>query len=925
MILTNVGKSILQSIISTMNKIFEIRYVPFQINEKLNDVFKRVLEVGPQNVLWLCPTHRLLRERISRFAGYLKENSIAGQVLPDFQSLNDFAVRNFNFLNPDWNYLFPIQKTLLIEEAIFRANGKYVKGLANDSLMLISNLKEYVSNDVEVVKEKLVNALGDWEKNKFPKIDAGIFERISSRISQFIAIFEFYELAKKERKLFDETDAYYVDEIAYPAKTLIIIDSFQDLFPAQVNFLDRLEAGFSQVIKLTPEINPSARTLNEIFLHPSKIAVSVNKYLTPVQELEDVACKIRDLLKEGVRPEEVLVVVPDLSSVAKTIKSIFEEKNIEVNISTGHLILSSPVGGFLRGVSAFLEESRLSRPLLEIIFSQLFLIFWDKARDFEKVLAEVFKQDTFYDENTYPMQIIKKLKESGLNEAAQILEKIISIKKASTIKEAVGLIEELVVDIYKTFLKNDKSQEKDVEDILESIFLYKNSLLFEEEKDRPAEPKRISSLIYNLLSSPSKSYKGDVGQGVQITGILETRGMSADFIFFINLTDEAFPGRPSKVFIIPDEIKKALGIPASDEYLTKQKQDFYRILNSARYGVFLSSYEQEKNEVFLESRFLTELKALLKKEPSENIFLIESKLLEKQRSKKLVIDIFGRQDLDYAGEWEKERTRDSYEIKVGVETISKMAKCKMEFFLTARNSVPIMLPAEEPGVYILGNVYHRMASELINTLNKLQPQDEFNMETWVENWVQNNLKEGNFSKYDFLNYYGEKAMLSSLLSLGQNLKNLYDEELILITEVQHSKTFVHQQTGKKIKLVGRPDLVIESKNGEIKKVIDFKTSEKSKLDNFFKKQYEIQLYLYQFLLSSELELNQFKPGSSGFVWLINPFNQEIQEIIFNFKNDEEIRETINEAFELLVDNTFPEIEKCNSSICRFYYYCPAQR
>ncbi|MCX7831417.1 MAG: PD-(D/E)XK nuclease family protein, partial [Actinobacteria bacterium] len=845
----------------------EISYKPNQIDSNLNDLFESITRQGPEKVLWLTPTRRLIRDRTARYAAFIKQKGIRGTLLPNFSTINDLAVTRFQMANPNYAFISKDEQDWLVDEAILKVFERQIVGLSRETLALISNFKEYLSSDVSVIKDLVKKSLKDWKESFTPMLDAGVYSRIEERIEKILLILQKYEKIKKERKIFDEIDALYGADEPNQTNQTIILDSFQEFFPAQQEYLNRLMKNAGEVIYLKPSIEtPDGGFLNLEGIS-GKLALSLQKHLTPSAEIEEVVVQIASLINAGVRPEEILVVVPELSQYARIIKAKLATRGIETNISQGYPLSNSSVGGFLSSVVQYLDDNSQPGNFLDLVLSFLFFELAAKNPDYEKELLDFLRKEDFYQKDVFIEKAINKFKERNLEDFAQILEAVNRLKYSTNMEEAINRIEEIVVLSYET-IEWKSGYERDVEAILDGINSYKNSYLFKLDKKKPFDFRKLRSVILSILSKPSKVFSGDIGRGVQVTGVLETRGIASDFIFVCGLTDRAFPGKPLKNFILPDDIKRRLGIPTTDEYLAKQKTDFYRLLSSARYGVFLSYYEKEKNEVLLESRFLTELKTLINRGRVTGISLLKPEDLTVSSKNKISIDIFSYKDLDYEEQWNKQKEEKS--IVIRVSDIVKIIDCELMFFLNFRGFQPIQLPGEEPKIYRLSVAFHELASDFVDFISINKVKYSFEIYEWTKNWLKSNIEEGKYAKYDFPGFYGKVRIEQSAYNLIQILNNYTTKNLELIPErsLNNLEKKVRVSDGDKIleaTIVGRPDLIVFDRYGNLSEIIDLKLDEtipKEKNRNKMDK-YAHQLLLYMFLLSEKADLETFVPKNIG--------------------------------------------------------------
>lgn len=896
----------------------EITYTPEKLDEVLEKVFKIALDKGPSRVLWICPTGRLLRDRTARFARFVERLGLKGSLLPSMKTLNQLAIESYLFKNPSHEFIGDERQIWIADEAIFKVFNKNISGLSVEALTLISNLKQYISPDLDEVQRKVFEALEDWFGTFTPSLDAGVYERIRFRVENLLKIFTQYEKIKNERRLFDVADAYNLSEPQFFEREIVVLDSFQDFYPAQLTFLKKLEEKIGDVVVLKLDFQVPQGELFDLSYRQQSLAVSFRSYTTPASEIEDVALQAASLIRYGVPPEEILIIVPELSLSARALKTALESKGLAVNISIGYELSRSAAGGFLKSVLNFLKDPALSKSFLDVLLSFSFLSISSKNPAFENSLRQLLIKEGFYDGSNYLTRAIEYFQ--NCSEAKALLEKIEELKNSEKMGEALQKIEELVQMLYE-FLSDGSFEDKDFELIMEGLNSYRQSYLYDVEREKPVDFERIASVISSVLFKPSRAFSGDVAEGVQATGILESRGIASDFVFLVGFTDRAFPGRPLKTYILPEGVKERLGIPTSDEYLSKQKADFYRLIQSARYGVFISSYEQEKNEVLMESRFITELKAILEGAKTEGVFVVETEKMLKERP------AFVSAPASENGSTHVSKTAER-EVVVTVDQVKKILTCEIMFLLKLKNYQPLSVPEEFPNERMLGNIFHKLASDFVSAFKQDELIGEDKMLDWYEHWWSKNIEAGYQQAHILLDYFGEKRIFDTGLALLFRLSSYRAKGEILVPEKEmgnYKKTIYEEKSGKKIVLSGRPDLILFDESGNLNRIVDFKVRETKKNERYEEDENAFQVFLYQFLLS-ESSIDDFVPAGPSEIVKVHLFERSVEPSLISIEdmNREEFKMALKRSVEIVLSGGLPDVKECSQSICYLSQYCPVR-
>jgi ATP-dependent helicase/DNAse subunit B len=92
--------------------------------------------------------------------------------------------------------------------------------------------------------------------------------------------------------------------------------------------------------------------------------------------------------------------------------------------------------------------------------------------------------------------------------------------------------------------------------------------------------------------------------GVHILSFEMAAGMETHALFFGGMIEGDFPSRPAIDPLLPERVKKALGMPYLEYYLKRQKLYFKRLLNVSSLEPFISCPSADGDKMFLPSPFL---------------------------------------------------------------------------------------------------------------------------------------------------------------------------------------------------------------------------------------------------------------------------------------------------------------------------------
>lgn len=121
--------------------------------------------------------------------------------------------------------------------------------------------------------------------------------------------------------------------------------------------------------------------------------------------------------------------------------------------------------------------------------------------------------------------------------------------------------------------------------------------------------KQLFTQIIGHLTSP---FVGEPLQGLQVMGVLETRTLDFDHLILVNVNEGVLPAGKTAGSFIPNDLKRAFGLPLYAEKDAIYAYHFYRLIQRAT--TILITYDSETDSMGKgeKSRFVTQLQLELK-------------------------------------------------------------------------------------------------------------------------------------------------------------------------------------------------------------------------------------------------------------------------------------------------------------------------
>lgn len=118
----------------------------------------------------------------------------------------------------------------------------------------------------------------------------------------------------------------------------------------------------------------------------------------------------------------------------------------------------------------------------------------------------------------------------------------------------------------------------------------------------------LYDILTNLLSRARIPFSGEPLRGLQIMGILETRGLDFETIYIIDGTDGILPAHTKSMGIIPHLLRCGHHLPTYQWQEQTRAYNFYRLISRAKKVVILYDSRKDYNSKGEPSRYIQQLK-----------------------------------------------------------------------------------------------------------------------------------------------------------------------------------------------------------------------------------------------------------------------------------------------------------------------------
>ena len=374
----------------------------------------------------------------------------------------------------------------------------------------------------------------------------------------------------------------------------------------------------------------------------------------------------------------------------------------------------------------------------------------------------------------------------------------------------------------------------------------------------------IGETLMNILRAQSVPLEGEPLKGLQVMGLLESRGLDFDHIIMLNVNEGALPKKAVAPTFIPDSIRRAYGLSVMEKQDAIFAYVFYRLLQRSKSVRCLYNNTIDDKGTGEQSRFLTQL------EYETKIPIIRS-VVQLDIAPRAKDPITIQKDAAIL-----QSLRKYTATALSPSAINTYLECRLRFYF--QNLVGIREPEDfqdEIDARMLGNILHRAIEFLYIRLQESKagdkwvlPPDIDTMLQWVPWAIGRGFGECLAGDADFeVEYSGSYKVIHEVVRIyvQEVLANdkLYAPFQIWNLEERFETAIPMLINGEtwKIKLGGIIDRV-DIKNG-IYRIIDYKTGKDSKdfkgVSSFFDREGRdrnkaaLQTFLYTYVLKQQFD------------------------------------------------------------------------
>ncbi len=476
------------------------------------------------------------------------------------------------------------------------------------------------------------------------------------------------EAVKNGAKVFWDLDAYYASEIQTSQEAGNFFREY-----AQSNILAPTfpKEQPERILKETPEIK-----ITEV-----KGNIAQAKFLGQLLQLQNLE-----------EPEKTAIILGDESLLFPVLYAL-PEKVQKINVTMGYPLKYASIYQLMNICLHLQKNSRVDRELINFNHRDLLKLL--KHPFVANIIGESAKE---YIEKIEDRNIIRVTVPNLTDQPHELLLLILKDARSNYFKYLKTILqfvhEEQMETTEQEFIATIFQNIQQLEQIVESFQLMLDINAF----------IRLFNRIVQSLRVP---FSGEPLEGLQIMGVLESRNLDFEYVYFLSMSEDNFPGGATNQSFIPYNIRKAYGLPTLEQRDAIYAYLFYRLLQRSKHMHLMFNSDTTGAKGGEPSRYLLQLQYELGVQTNR----LSRQLLNQNPQSAEVVPI------DIAKNIEIKEILNEYTLpnrrKLSATAIKTYLNCRLQFYfrylagLKEKEEVSEDLDAAD-----FGNILHHVMEEL---------------------------------------------------------------------------------------------------------------------------------------------------------------------------------------------------------------------
>lgn len=284
------------------------------------------------------------------------------------------------------------------------------------------------------------------------------------------------------------------------------------------------------------------------------------------------------------------VVLPD-EHLLQPLIEVLPDTIPAVNITMGQPLSATPVFSLIQHLSELqiLSEQRdtisfYHKPIMALLYHPYL------QTPANKTIIEqmqhgniIFVSEKYFDDNDLLRQVFRLLQtpQEVLEYLHSLLLAVVGTENEQSLKNEC---------IYQTLLVINRLQN-----------------ILNNNPDSQLQVKTLFSLLLQLLSQVTIPFEGEPLEGLQVMGVLESRGIDFENLIISSVNDEVLPGSAVQNSFIPYDLRMAYNLPTQERQDAIFAYNFYRLLSGAKRVWLLQNTVSDDRQSGEVSRYVYQL------------------------------------------------------------------------------------------------------------------------------------------------------------------------------------------------------------------------------------------------------------------------------------------------------------------------------
>ena len=604
----------------------------------------------------------------------------------------------------------------------------------------------------------------DWHKIPAASREVIFDMDTTTRLAEAIKLLQTYDRHLAEQELIDHEAllAEACSFVSFLPHKLLIVEGYFEPWVAEQRLFDSLLGHIPEVLVVIPD-DPLAAKGEEFFLgydlsqrttpRPSPSPeFTWHRFPSREDEVVAIARRICALAEEGAYPNDIIVVFPELETYRPIVERVFTRYGLNPSVSLRPRLESfSGIQVILDFLQAA-EQGFRRRDVVGLLLSPIFKNVPESVRLWVDVLSR--DEGVIAGEKSWTDWFLSDIpwKLRDRDHAAKIRSEMRGFLK-KLLRQLKRLAQPALIHEFTNRLQSTLDWLGwEVEEVLQQGFseaVEKFIRMAELAGQAEIHPRFARETLEILLRKEIPKPEDETPDAIRVMPLVESRWLDAKYLFVGGLVDGEFPKRPYRDLLLPERLRKALGLPTVEDDFANAEFEFRRLLSMASECVFLSAPSMEQDRPLLVTVFLAEEEESPKIKDSVVYCEEEQQLLEPADRSELKEGVMFTDpaSLELIGV----RFGPTHPFRVTLLEVYQA--CPYRYYLRAVLGLePYEEPTAEPEARLLGTIMHSVLERLFKADPDPERMDELLwdeliyeldkrrlnpfLRLWIEDWVR---------------------------------------------------------------------------------------------------------------------------------------------------------------------------------------------